>query len=154
MQAQPQYLDSQTQTPPQDFVPGLPQNMGATAGTVSPYQQQEQAIQQARMQQQLEEQARQQREYEASCKYGDPQTNSMPGTQGKGKFKKMVGGLGSIIKTGVSVAAPVAVAGGGMVGTYFLMRAATQGQPMGFAPMMAPMGGGMMGGMMMPVYGR
>lgn len=131
----------------QAFQEAAPQMIAAQQ--MSPYQMQEQAIQQAQQMQQMHEQ-KQQREMEANVSYDQQNWNQMPQQQqfknpkGKSALKKMVGGLGSLVKTSVQVAAPIAATGGALAGSYFLMRAT---MPTGYMPMMY--GGGPM---FMPMY--
>jgi hypothetical protein len=115
----------------------------ATAGSLqplSPYQQQEMALEQAQMAQQLEdlkqrheldESFRNQGEFNDNGKFSDD-----PAPAKKSKVKGVANSLGKLVKESAKYAAPV----GGAVGSFFILRAALGSNPV----MVMPAGGGMM----------
>jgi len=116
---------------------------------MSPYQQQEQALEQSQMAQQMEE-VKQRKEvddsYHVTSEFNDHSggaaindSNRGPGKT-KAATKAVAGGVGKLMKGSMRYVGPAA----GTVGSFFLLRAAFGG---GNGMMVMPMGGGMM---MMP----
>lgn len=109
-------------------------NVNANSGsyetnTLSPYEQQELALKEAKMIRELESMEKS-REMSESFRQSDSPSLIERGyvqetASGKrGRFRKLVGGVGNAFKNGARVAAPAAASLGTSVGTFFIMRAA------------------------------
>lgn len=120
--------------PQQQFNPSQPGNGYHTSNlnTKSPYEQQELALQEARMLQELQE--LKQGKVTASSSSGDFERGQVSGSK-RGKFAKAIGKVGSFVRKGAVAAAPA----GAAVGTLFIMRAAF-GPPATFMPVATPTG--------------
>ena len=103
-----------------------------TSSTMSPYEQQELALKEAKMIRELEsmKESREMTEsFRQSADADRARTSSiqeegyLAETGKKGKFRRTFGGVGSAFKNTARVAGPTAASLGSSVGTFFLMRA-------------------------------
>ena len=103
-----------------------------TSSTMSPYEQQELALKEAKMIRELEsmKESREMTEsFRQSADTDRDRTSSiqeegyLAETGKKGKFRRTFGGVGSAFKNTARVAGPTAASLGSSVGTFFLMRA-------------------------------
>lgn len=110
-------------------------NQGYTTSdlnTKSPYEQQELALQEAKMLQELQEiKSKKDKEHGFSRDFEQGAVSKSK----KGKFMSAMGKMGTLVKKGAEVAAPA----GAAVGTLFIMRAAF-GPPATFMPIATPTG--------------
>ena len=103
--------------------------------TRSPYEQQEHALQEAKMLQELQE-LKQKKETEQGFRGGvEEGIVSKSSKKERGKLSRAMGKMGTIVRRGAEAAAPA----GAAVGTLFIMRAAF-GPPATFMPVATPTG--------------
>ena len=103
-----------------------------TSSTMSPYEQQELALKEAKMIRELES-MKESREMTESFRQSADSDGARPSsiqeegylaeTGKRGKFRRTIGGVGSAFKNTARVAGPTAASLGTSVGTFFLMRA-------------------------------
>ncbi len=103
---------------------------------MTPYQQQEAALEQAQMAQQMDDRKQADETFRMSSQFNEKKKDSNWDHNKPNKGKSVASGLGRLVKGSMRYAVPAA----GTVGSVYLLRAAFGGNGM----MMMPMGGGMM----------